>query len=117
MWQVSPVTYQALLKANERYQLIVMGVFVAAFFVALAMMLVHPTVALLLFWLGLISLGLFSISEKLIGWVLRDSAKRALARYVCPCCGAGVHRDPSEVEHWCCDRCGAAFMSTGRRDD
>lgn len=114
---MSPVTYQALHKANERYQLTVACVLLAALLVAMAMLVVHPTVTLLLFWLGLIGLGLFSISEKLIGCVLRNSAKRALARYVCPCGGAGVHRDPSEVEHWCCDRCGAAFMSSGRRDD
>ncbi len=111
------MTYQALFKANERFQLTVMWLLVAAFFVALAMMFVHPTVTLLLFWLALISLGLFSISEKFIGSALRHSAKRALAEYVCPCCGAGIHRDPSEVEHWCCDRCSAAFMSSGRQDD
>ncbi len=111
------MTYQALFKANERFQLMVMWVLVAAFFVAMAMMFVHPTVTLLLFWLGLVSLGLFSIIEKFIGSALRHSAKRALIEFICPCCGAGVHRDPSDLEHWCCDRCDAAFMNSGRRDD
>lgn len=111
------MTYQALFRANQRFQLTVMWALMAAFFVALAMMFVHPTVTLLLFWLAMMGLGLFALSEKLIGSAIQSSAKRALSRDVCPCCGAGTHRDPGEVEHWSCDRCGAAFLSSGRRDD
>ncbi len=110
------MTYQSLSKVNERYQLTVMWGLMAAFFVAMVMMFVHPTVTLALFWLGLISLGVFAISEHFITSALQRSAKRTLARHACPCCGAGVHRTLIDPDEWSCDRCGAAFADSGRRD-
>lgn len=110
------MSYPSLAKANEHYQLAIMWVLMAAFVVAMGMMFVHPTATIALFWLGLVILGLFAISERFITAALHSSARQSLARNACPCCGAGVHRDPSDPDDWCCDRCGAAFRDSGRRD-
>ena len=107
------MTYQSLIRTNERYQVTVLFVYLGMLLVAMAMMFVHPTVTLLLFWIGLISLAAFALSEKFIGSVLRKSARHDLARFVCPRCGAAVHHDPQQVEDWCCDRCDAAFECSG----
>ena len=113
---MTAMTYQSLSKINERYQLTVMWGLMAAFLVAMVMMFVHPTVTLALFWLGLTTLGVFSISEHFITSALQRSAKRTLARHACPSCGSRVHRTASDQDEWSCDQCGAAFEDSGRRD-
>ena len=107
------MTFRSLSRANEHYQVTVLCVFIGMLLVAMVMMFVHPTVTLLLFWLGLISLGAFAMSEKFIGTVMRRSARSELERLVCPRCRATVHRDPLEVQDWCCDECGATFKCSG----
>ena len=92
-------SFRSLSRTNEHYQVAVLCVFIGMLLVAMAMMFVHPTVTLLLFWLGLISLGAFAMSEKFIGAVLPRSARSELERFVCHRCGATVHRDPLEVQH------------------
>jgi hypothetical protein len=107
------MSYQSLVRINERYQIAVLFVYLAMLLVAMAMMFVHPTITLLLFWIGLISLAAFALSEKFIGAVLRSSARHDLARFVCPRCGAAVHSDPQQARDWRCDRCDAAFECSG----
>jgi hypothetical protein len=113
MRQVILMSFRSLSRANESYQLTVFCVFIGMLLVAMAMMLVHPTVTLVLFWLGLISLGAFAMSEKFIGTRMRRSARSELERSVCPRCRATVHREPLEAQDWCCDECGAIFKSSG----
>jgi hypothetical protein len=65
------MSFRSLLRIHEHYQVAVFFLFLCMFLVAMAMMSGNPTVTLLLFWLGLIGLGAFVLSEKIIGAVLR----------------------------------------------
>jgi len=86
--------------------LAVMFVLIGAFLVAVLMMFVHPGVALLLLWLGLIVLCLATG----VHWAFKRAEEITLRHetvaYACPVCGAAVSRDTGEARCQC-HACGA----------
>jgi ribosomal protein S27AE len=107
------MTYGSISKANVRYQLTVFFVLLGAFLTTLVLINIHPTVAIIVFWLGMLVLGLFAISEMVIRMAQRAVARRELQARHCPRCGTNVHRDEQEREGWHCDECGSTFLDSG----
>ncbi len=107
------MSYRSLEKVHERYQLTVMWLLIGAFVAAWAMMFVHPSVTLLLFWSGLIVVGVFAIIQARLVKAERHAAKTALKSHTCPRCDAHVHLDLEKAGAWHCDECGATFLATG----
>ncbi|MHC4413733.1 MAG: transposase family protein [Planctomycetota bacterium] len=107
------MSYDSLHKANERYQLAVMWLLIGAFLVAMALMFVHPTGAILVFWVGLVILGVAVVIEKLVVRAERAAARNALKSHTCPHCGAEVEQDPQPGGEWHCRACSATFLDTG----
>lgn len=97
--------YRVIHRANDRYKLTVMSVLIAAFLVAMPLMFVHPTVVILLVWLGLVVLALALPIEWLLQRAERAAAHKALQRHECPECGSTLGDAPDESD-WICESCG-----------
>lgn len=105
--------YRSLHITKERWKLAILGVLIGAFFVAMALMWVHPAVSMLILWAGLIILGVGALVSKLIGFAEHAAARNALRSHLCPKCGAEILPDPKAEGTWHCYTCGAAFVSAG----
>jgi predicted RNA-binding Zn-ribbon protein involved in translation (DUF1610 family) len=109
------MSYRSISKANLRYQLVVLFLLIGAFVLAMVLINIHPTAALIVFWLGMILAGLAAIGEWLIRKAERAAARSELKSHHCPRCGKEVHR-AAEAEgetEWHCDDCGATFLESG----
>lgn len=107
------IQYATVHKANERFGLFTIAVILAAFIIAFGLMWVHPTLSLVVFFLGLI----FTLCAGL-AWGMgvraeRRLAKTSLAGHVCPQCGKAIDQDPGTSAEWHCHECGATFSSAG----
>jgi hypothetical protein len=107
------MSYRSIYKANTRYKLTVLFVLIGAFALAMILINIHPTAAIIVFWLGMLTLGAAALGE----WAFR-AAERAAARSElegrhCPRCGEDVHRTGEQPEEWHCDECGATFLDSG----
>ncbi len=108
--------YRILHAINSSYALAVAWLYIGAFVVALSLLFIFPQVTLLLFFVGLASLG-FVI---LIGWtidgVARGMARQALHAGRCPRCGQSsqTHKHP---DAWTCEHCHAEFQPDGSEID
>ena len=108
------MTYRSLHKANESYKLAVMWLLIGAFLIAMMLMFVHPTGAILVFFLGLIILAVAALIEKLVQWVERITARHELKAHHCPSCGADFRSPPQQhADEWSCDECGSIFLPGG----
>ena len=106
------MSYRSIHKANEAYQLTVMWLLIGAFVVAMALMFIHPTGALLLFFMGLGVVLVAGLIEKLFVRAERSAARDALKGHACPSGGAGIDWEPGAAE-WHCEMCGSNFLDSG----
>lgn len=109
------MSYRTLHKANERYELAVMWLLIGAFVLAMALMFVHPTGAILVFLLGLIILAVASIIELVVKRIERSAARTELTHHHCPACGEYIKRSSSgnSLGEWHCEKCSANFLDSG----
>lgn len=107
------MTYRTLHRSHERYLLVMFAVLLGAFIIAWAMMFVHPSVTLGVFWLALMFLGMSALVLGSMGRAERRTAKLALTRHACPWCGAEIGGDPGADSPWHCGGCGADFLDNG----
>ena len=105
--------YQTAHNKLEHHQLAVIGALIVAFFIAFALMFIHPTASLAVFAIALI--GMFA--ALLVGMGLRRAeriaARSELAHQACPKCGAKVEHDADRPKDWHCSDCGAIFSPAG----
>jgi ribosomal protein S27AE len=107
------MSYRSLNKANVRYQLTVLFLLIGAFLLAMVLINIHPTAAIIVFWLGMLLLGVAALGEWLIRKAERAAARIDLKSQHCPRCGNQVHRDAEDAHQWHCDECGATFLESG----
>jgi DNA-directed RNA polymerase subunit RPC12/RpoP len=107
------MSYRSLNKLNVRYQLTVLFLLIGAFLLAMVLINIHPTAAIIVFWMGMIVLGAAALGE----WAFRAAERRAARSEMrgnhCPRCGKEVHRDAQEEDEWHCDECGSTFLASG----
>lgn len=102
---------------NAWYALAVAWVYIGAFALALGLLFVFPQVTLLMFFLGLASLG-FAV---MLGWII-DSVARGMARRAvnagrCPRCSRGGQSAKEPDTSWTCEHCAAEFALDGAEID
>lgn len=107
------MSYRSLERTLERYQLTAMWLLIGAFVVTWAMMFVHPSAAIALFWIALIAVGLFAIVRARLLRAERRAAKTAMKSHLCPRCEAHIDPEPGEGGTWHCTECGATFLESG----
>jgi hypothetical protein len=107
------MSYRSLNKANVRYQLTVLFLLIGAFVLAMVLINIHPTAAIIVFWLGMILLGVAALGEWVIRKAERAAARSELRSHRCPRCGKEMHGDVGEAQAWHCDECGATFLESG----
>ncbi|MHC4990567.1 MAG: hypothetical protein ACYTGC_06260 [Planctomycetota bacterium] len=105
--------YRSVHQVNERYKLSVMWMLVGAFLLAVVLMFLHPSAALLVFSLGLIFTAVATVIELFFKRAERVAARSALQHHECPSCGAPVERSKAHEDEWHCDACGVTFMDSG----
>ncbi len=107
------MSYLSLHNSRERMELSVMALLIGMFLLVMALMFIHPTLALAVFGLGLVTALLAGGVDKLFGRAERQAARKSLAGHTCPRCGAPVHWDGCAEAHWHCAACRADFMPDG----
>lgn len=109
--------YRVVHAVNASYALTVAWLYIACFAMALLLLFVFPQVTLLLFFLGLASLGI----TVLMGWALNaitcSLARQALSQGRCPRCLKGSQRRIEHDQPFVCDYCGAEFLIGGGEVD
>jgi hypothetical protein len=105
------MSYRSLHKSIESFELSVLWALVGAFLLALAMMFIHPSVSLLIFWLGLVGVGLAALTVRWATKAARRQARESLHRHECPECGAWIERGGRGA--WSCHACGCGFSDQG----
>lgn len=90
----------------------VLAVLLGLFVIAWAFMFVHPSVTLLLFWVGLIVVAASSLAGRHAIRAGQEAARSELAAHHCPRCGAELNRDEVTGE-WPCTQCSAVFLDSG----
>lgn len=105
--------YQTAHSKLEHHQLAVVGGLILAFFIAFALMFIHPTASLAVFAIAFGGL----IAALVVGAGLkraeRKAAVAALSHEACPKCGAKVEHTTVRPMDWHCTDCGANFSKVG----
>jgi ribosomal protein L37AE/L43A len=107
------VLYRIIQAINSSYGLAVAWAYIAAFVASLALLFIFPQVTLLLFFLGLASLGLTIGLGAAIDAFTRSLARRSVDRGSCPRCNNAANFRPHRDETWICDDCGSEFKGDG----
>jgi DNA-directed RNA polymerase subunit RPC12/RpoP len=107
------MSYRSISKANVRYKLTVLFLLIGAFLLAMVLINIHPTAAIIVFWLGMLVLGAAALGEWAFRVAERAAARSELEGHRCPRCGKEVHRSAEQAQEWHCDECGAAFLDSG----
>jgi hypothetical protein len=94
-------------------ELAMMALLFGMFLLVMALMFIHPSLALGVFWLGLITVLVVGGVDKLLGRAERRAAKSSLASHVCPRCGAPIQWEGQGEAHWHCEACQADFLPDG----
>ena len=90
----------------------VLAVLLVLFVIAWAFMFVHPSVTLLLFWVGLIVVGFSTLATRRAHRAEQQAAKAELRAHHCPRCDAPLDRD-ADSGRWPCPKCGSVFLDSG----
>jgi ribosomal protein L37AE/L43A len=109
--------YRLAHAVNASYGLAVAWAYILTFVLAFCLLFIFPQITLLLFFLGLASLGL-TIT---LGWAI-DATTRALARRSlhmgrCPRCGSASERRLEPGQVWLCENCHSEFQAGGGEID
>lgn len=106
------MSYASVHKAREVFLLWVMCLLIGAFVIATAMMFVHPSVAILIFFIGLTVALVSGAVEFVFRRSERSAAKHELRADTCPECGEIVR---GAAGGWRCQGCGSTFLPSGER--
>ena len=87
------MSYKSLVRTHERHQLQVLAILLVLFVVAWAFMFVHPSITLLLFWIGLIVVGISTLMTRRAHKAEQQAARTELRAHHCPRCDAPLDRD------------------------
>ena len=111
------VLYRFVSAVNAVYGLAVAWVYIAAFLAALGMVFIFPPGTLLVFFIGLASLGLAVAMGYVIDALTRWMARRALARSRCPRCGDSLQAPrfnaADDFQTCVCSLCSSNFAGDG----
>jgi DNA-directed RNA polymerase subunit RPC12/RpoP len=108
------MSYQTAHKSMQGYKLLMMWVMIGLFMIALALTFIHPSLAIIMLWLGIVvfALGVF-VGKVVFQRVERSEARRELRGHHCPGCGAEFEGELSKEDEWKCAECGAVFLPSG----
>jgi len=109
--------YRVLRAISDVYPTAVLGCYVAAMIVALAMMFIFPPGTLLLLGFGLAGLVLVVLLYRLLTMVVRADARLILGGGACPCCGRRMQTQRDESRPWACEWCEVTFLPSGAETD
>lgn len=106
--------YRTVRSFNQGYRLTVMWLLTTAFIIAMFFMFLHPFGTILLFWAGMIVLGIAVLAGRPMVWLQWSLARGALADGHCPRCEGAVERGEGDGEvGWTCRRCSVGYSSKG----
>ena len=109
--------YRTLRSFNQGYRLTAMWILITAMVIAMFFMFVHPFGTIILFWLGLIVLGLAVLAGKPMVLIQHAVARKLLAQGQCPRCGGGIDEIDEKADEddakWSCARCSIRFLTNG----
>jgi hypothetical protein len=111
--------YRVVHAINRGYPLAVLGLYVVALLLALAMMFVHPFVTIFLFLAALAGLVLVVLMAWGLAGLEHSIARWVLARGSCPSCGGSMtdagDATPAAGPERICPGCAASFTARGAR--
>lgn len=107
------MSYTSIHNTHERFGVTVMFVLLGTGLLAMAMMFIHPSVAILIFWMGLLIAGVWALVNMQLRRLERAEVRKALSSHHCPICGHEVNRQPGQSSPWRCDECGAEISADG----
>lgn len=105
------MSYASVHKSNERFELVVTLILLGTAILTMTLMFIHPTAAILLFWVGFASAMVAGGVEMVMRRLERAEIRRAVAAGVCPQCGAALDSAHAGQDSWRCDHCHANFES------
>jgi len=105
--------YRLIRSFNHCYPMAMMGLYVGAMILALALMFVFPPGTLLLLGFGLASLGIVVLIARISEIFEHASARSILRSGVCPTCGHRMQTIRDETRPWTCEWCEHTFTTTG----
>ena len=105
--------YRILRSVNSVYAYCVLALYIGAFFVGFAMLFVFPQITLLLLFLGLGGLGVFTLMSMVLRALERKLAHRALVSGSCPLCLQSAESLQAPEAHFRCMSCGAVYTAGG----
>jgi hypothetical protein len=106
---LSRVLYRFVHAVNASYALAVAWIYIGAFALALSLLFIFPQVTLLMFFVGLATLGLAVMLSWAIDIATRGLARRALSSGRCPRCSSGGQSPKQADRAWTCEHCRAEF--------
>lgn len=109
------MSYASIHRSNERFLLVVVLVLIGTGLTTMALMFIHPTAAILLFWFGLLIAFVAAMIELNVRHRERTVIRQSIARRECPQCGGEVHLTDLKQQSWRCDRCESDFAQDGRQ--
>ena len=107
------MSYATLHRTNERFMLVVALVLIGTAFTTMALMFIHPTAAILLFWTGMGIAFLAARVEVNLRSRERLAIRQSLARRQCPQCGSELQVADQCPQTWRCDQCESDFAQDG----
>ncbi|MHC5114806.1 MAG: hypothetical protein ACYTGP_10315 [Planctomycetota bacterium] len=108
--------YRLIRAFNHGYPMVMMGLYIGAMFLALALMFIFPPGTLLLLGLGLASLGIVVLVARVMEIVEHASARWILRSGACPTCGRRMQTIRDETRPWTCEWCEHTFATNGGID-
>lgn len=89
-----------------RYHLLVLALLLGLFVMAAALMFLHPTGAIAVFFLGLLVALVAALGDRLARRAERRQAVREHAPVKCSKCEGGIELEPEADGRWWCPNCG-----------
>jgi hypothetical protein len=112
------MVYRFIRAFNELYGVTIFGGFVAAFFIALAMML-YPIVAIVMLIWAIYAVVVFWAVGRVLRALERGIARRGIVRQRCPACGGALERfvlpEVADAEVHDCSGCSRAYLPSGEQ--
>lgn len=112
------MVYRFIRAFNELYGVTIFAGFVAAFFIAFAM-IVYPIVAIVMLIGAIYAVVVFWAVGRVLRAVERRVARRGIVRGRCPACGGRLERftlpEVADAEIHDCSECSRAFLSNGNQ--